>query len=148
MILLALLLACPAPVPPPVYVVPVVRAEPPPAFVAPAIEGACPAAAAYLPGRPAPYSDGGSVSCRAVVVPPGVLAELEAGEADAAYWRRVYEVAVDARDAERAWCEEVAAHRYEVARIAEREARLARWGIVGGVVLGVAVGVAVGRVAR
>lgn len=102
---LLLLGACAARVPPHLHPDPVPPLpEPAPLAWEPAGDD-CPAPAPYLPGRPAPHTEGGLATCRAVLVPEARLAELLRLEADAELWRSVAHLHHAERERERRACQ-------------------------------------------
>src|SRR5690606_12657815 len=78
---------------------------------------------------------GDGADCRGVLLPLAMLDELEDGDDRAAYWRRVYEASVTAREADRAHAEAVVEHWHGEAVRARREATATRAGALGAALL-------------
>lgn len=122
--------------PPAVWTDAVPVAEPPAPREYPERPGDCPRAVAIAPGSVA--------DCRGVLLPLAMVDALEDGDDRAAYWQRVYEASVVAREADRAHAEAVVAHWHGEAVRARREAAATRAGALGAaalVVLGVVLAV-------
>lgn len=112
------LTACAARVPPHLWPEPVPPLPEPAQLVWEPAGDDCPAPAPYLPGRPAPHTEGGLATCRAVLVPEARLAELLRLEADAEMWRATSELLRIERERDRRRCQA----EYDQAWVAARDA--------------------------
>jgi len=128
---------------PPVFAA---AAPPPPALDLPVPSpDECPAVAAYQPGAPPPFAEGGLATCGGLLLPDSQYRNLTA---TGAYYDGLYQLCREHREADRAQCEAVAAQRWDYGEEMRHEARAARWATVGAavgsIVLGLALGYAVG----
>lgn len=136
--------------PPPVFALAVepLPTMPPPVPAGPTADACAPGV--LLPGQPAPgvvVERGVPVAtCRAQVVPDDEVLACFGAEDDAEAWQALARIQHDARAADRALCEDIAAERYRAAEDWRTEARTLRWAGYGLGLAGVVVGLAVGFV--